>query len=311
MRARILLAPTLLALAPLALAAAPQRSAATAPIFIPYGAMEGSWSCATLQHDGSVSGLLKDGAGQPLWALDAKLSPSGELEGSLLPLEYAGNPVELMGALAVLGDAAIGADGKGTFHLVIHQPQLGLKPIYALGFIDGDLLDTRPGTAKLALSLAATSQVGARARASHLPRGVIEDPWDPGISVQGFQSAGAHAAAGLASGPALPVMQGTGDRDRLELGLQRAGVIVCPKGREAQGAGLSSSAGSYGQPSGGHKPAGVIQDPWVAGIDLLDIDAAVSTLPAAQATEGRSNAGHQVPPSGSGKAEGRWFFLDY
>ncbi len=122
------------------------------PSYVPYGNVTGAWSSASVLADGFVNGLVSDAAGQPLWVLDATLTAGHQIQGALHPLEYAGNPVMKLGSLAVTGSAQMAAGEGGGFHLVMYDPQAASQSgagltIYALGFIQGELVLGRSGGA--------------------------------------------------------------------------------------------------------------------------------------------------------------------
>lgn len=159
--------PALLAVAPAAPAALAAGSELRSPTYLPYGDATGAWSSGSVLSDGSLAALVRDGAGQPLWALDAALTPDGQIQGSLLPLEYAGNPVLKLGTLAVTGSALLSSIG-GDFHLVMYDPKsatgsgAGLT-IFALGFIQGELIAGRPSGALPLVSLSGRPSAGHQA----------------------------------------------------------------------------------------------------------------------------------------------------
>lgn len=107
---------------------------------IPYGSAQGSWVAGTLYDDGILVALLEDAAGRPVFVMDARLTPSGHIDGVLRPLEYATNPVLGLPSLYVDGQAKISAEGDGTFEAMIATPMDGAIPVHPFGRIEGVLL---------------------------------------------------------------------------------------------------------------------------------------------------------------------------
>lgn len=217
-------------------------------LFVPYGELEGAWASGAFLHDGFLTGVMTDANGVPLWVLDASLDAKGWLNGRLLVLEYAGNPALGYLELAAWGKAAIGRDGKGTFHAWLYSPyEDDVLPVYPRGEIEGVLHAGWPGLHKPGQSPAApdASAGGLPAGPGHEPAGVIVCPKGPEHALSGVSHAGAHAAAGK-----QPTRPG-------------ADVAPCYKAREAVLTGKSKAAGLPGlphnvPPSG----AGLVEATW-------------------------------------------------
>ena len=230
MLAKSLVAASLLALAPIA-SAQHSRMPPVDPIgLIPYGDLSGAWTSGSSLADGTLTGVMSDVLGRPLWILDASMSDTGAVSGALLPLEYATNPALGLSNLTVAGSSKIDASGSGSFTLVIHEPfgQVGgpqvlpaFRPVVALGTIKGELQSghlTKLGasmrasagsTKPLRIGSPRTTQLGSTVQgagsgigaASGAQRSdVIEDPWSPGFSVQGIGKPGSAGAQGQSKG---------------------------------------------------------------------------------------------------------------
>jgi len=116
--------------------AAAQEVAHLTPALIPYGTASGAWA---LYEDGAMVALLEDADGRPLFALDARMSATGEISGDLHTLEYAGNPALVLPHLRVIGQAQIPAAGNGSFSLVIYNPLEDDGYVFPNGQITGVL----------------------------------------------------------------------------------------------------------------------------------------------------------------------------
>ncbi len=219
------------------------------PMMAPYGDFHGAWTSATVLLDGIVAGVLTDAIGQPLWMLDAKLTPSNGIQGELFALEYAGNPALVFSELLVMGDVVTSADGTNRFQLVIFDPKLdnpafGQKPLYPFGFLEGELCDGRteedggavPGLASgkapkgTSFGIGAVSSTHGMSAAGQQPNnGAIVCPWSgPRFEVKPYgvgQIASTHALAAA--------------------GQQPEGVISCPGSGKAP-AHTHGTMGSFG-----------------------------------------------------------------
>ncbi len=246
---KLLCASALLCLVPFSSAAAqsiPVRSPAQDRLlFAPYGDFNGAWVSATLFMDGIVAGVLTDAVGQPLWMLDAKLTDSNGIQGALFALEYAGNPVLAFNELSVMGNAFVDTDGTNRFQIVIFDAKLDVatlnqKPLYPVGYIEGELRDGRsdapaPGLASgmaptgASFGIAQVTSTHTLPAAGQDPAGVISCPWGGPIVVQPF-------GTGLV----------TATHDPAAAGKNPGGVISCPAGGSLTCAQAHGTLGSLG-----------------------------------------------------------------
>ena len=119
-------------------AATQQTSAIT---LIPFGQAFGSYDAGS----GHMLALLEDAAGTPVWVLDAYVHAWGGLDGDLLPLEYASNPVTPGLQLKVSGGVVLDERGNGSFAAVIFQYNGGAIPVFPVGKLEGVIQQTAPG----------------------------------------------------------------------------------------------------------------------------------------------------------------------
>jgi len=178
---------------------------------IPYGSAQGSWVAGTLHDDGILVALLEDAAGRPVFVMDARLSPSGHIDGVLRPLEYATNPVLGLPSLHVDGQARISAEGDGPFEAMIATPLEGAIPVHPFGRIEGVLLPgvrrAEPGqhpSAALSDGAGQTAEIEPQDGAA-----VIVCPAESQLELAGSASAGQTSAVdGSVSGGSSSEEQG-------------------------------------------------------------------------------------------------------
>ena len=200
---------------------------------IPFGQAFGTYDYA----EGKLLALLEDASGTPLWVLDAVTYEDGVIDGELLPLEYASNPVAPSVQLTVSGQMHLDVNGNGSFNAVIFQYAGGAIPVFPVGGIEGLVKQPGVGHSLPALAgasglvAAASAQLDASGASAGLAtygpqvvrRGVIVCPKGP---IDALQNVGGMAQAGFAlngSGQ-TGVTQGFGPQ------VAGGGVIVCPKG---------------------------------------------------------------------------------
>lgn len=282
------IAASLLALAPVASAqlSQPAQGHQVKPDgFVPYGDFSGAWISGSLLFDGVLSGVLTDALGRPLWILDTTLSDTGKVQGSLAALEYSTNPALGFSSLSVMGQAQIGAQGSGSFSLIIYEPNLQAtspEPVSAAGYVK--VLGTLSGNLQ-------SGRLDAPAPLGSGPAGGVKP-----LRVR------------QADDSSVSIREGSGTSSATA---QLPGVIVCPKGPDQPGIGSVGQGNAMGA-AGGAATGSTILCPHAPGISLDGIsqhgagqgaDGSPSVSPA-QGKPGQ--AGHQVPNSGSGKANGRW-----
>ena len=146
--------------------AAAQEIAPQILSLVPYGSAAGTWIKTSPSENGVLIALLEDAAGQPLFVLDALMSPTNQIVGRLLALDYAGNPALSLPAFGVVGQARFPAEGPGSFSLVIYNPLEDFGYVYPHGQIEGVLqhglrLMSKPGQGTSSLSVqSADTQAG-------------------------------------------------------------------------------------------------------------------------------------------------------
>jgi hypothetical protein len=236
-----------------------QQSAA----LIPSGASFGTWTAPTVFEDGTLTLLLEDGSGLPIWVLDGHIGSAGGLYGRLIPLEYATNPALSLPELAITGHALLGANGEGVFSASIYAPFLDV-PVYPFGKIEGVLKQAALPAADT-FTQARCALANTKAGQMVLSRvdmpsadvngGVITCP--AAVSVANVSAAGAYTGLG-----ATKLGNGVGTQG-IDVSAQAAGsfvqqsrVIECPwVGGEVSFAG-QASAGQFAQ-TGATKPSGM------------------------------------------------------
>lgn len=275
-----------------AIAAAAELASGPSLALIPNGTAKGTWIAGTLYEDGLLVALLKDAAGRPLYALQAKLAGTGQVKGRLAVLEYASNPALSLPDFAVAGKAEIPAQGPGTFSLVIFNPMEDGFQVYPRGQIDGILLKgLRPVVKPGQISLSSAQQLApvvahgrvpirqpgivlaeATEVAAHVLRGgVIVCPHAPGVTLGSATSMGHVAQA-----------SGVG---------QVSTMVVCPYESPAKLSGLSA-LGAAGA-AGGHVLGGGSQL-------VVNGQTAMGSM---------GHAAFTAPAEGEGVVAARWYLL--
>lgn len=204
--------------------------------FVPSGTATGTWVAGTVTESGVLVALMVDEAGEPVFVLDAQLTPQGAIYGDLRTLEYATNPALGMPPLKAVGQAQISQGHGGTFWAVISGPIDGPMPVSLFGRIEGALLPVssrgiKP-TGASALSSGSFSDVREVAGAA-LARKIV------------CTSGSSLAVSGLGS---------------LGVPVQEAGasstLIICPHGSEL-GSDAHLASGSLGGAVGGVATGGM------------------------------------------------------
>jgi hypothetical protein len=301
---------------------------------IPYGSAQGSWVAGSLYDDGVLVALLEDAAGRPVFVMDARLTPSGHIDGVLRPLEYATNPVLGLPSLYVDGQAKLSAEGGGTFEAMIATPMEGAIPVHPFGRIEGVLLpgmrrakpvqhpsstlsdgavligerervrglQQHSGSASGAAVLAAATAAGSHAEIDPQDgAAVVVCPFDPQLVLAGSVSAGQLDAIGGSVSGTSSSFQGArladagAHREDEPISTGSADVEWIPAGAFEQ---LGSGAVSYrlGKTDAGARR---IVDPLANGSSNVEQGAAG----AHRETE------PGVPPSGEGSVRARWYLL--
>lgn len=103
------------------------------PVAIPYGQASGTYDIAA----GKLLALLEDASGLPLWVLEAEVYEDGGIDGDLLPLRYATNPVLGGVSLTVSGQMLLDELGNGVFYATVYEFGGGAIPVFPVALIEG------------------------------------------------------------------------------------------------------------------------------------------------------------------------------